>query len=278
MMQKIEESIVNTLIAVQPSIAHLHRSCQSDDLANQVCFEILGFDFLLDYKLKPWLIEINHSPSFAIDSPLDNIVKTAVVEDALTLINIVPSNQKKFGKHRKKLEKLVKSEGAHCADGHIRATRLHQKNDIADKLARNRDSFEDLNCGGYKKIYPFENNKYDELLQFSQKMFSMIGSKSSKIESTELSPKIFQPIRHNSKSARQRAVSRPRAVSRQRAVSLCRTNVNLTKKSSNDIDIVHRKSMTLPCIDFPPSQLTSVRKLKHQGATLVGMDDIRDIR
>lgn len=36
-----------------------------------MCFEILGFDILVDEKLNPWLIEVNHTPSFTCGSPLD---------------------------------------------------------------------------------------------------------------------------------------------------------------------------------------------------------------
>ena len=39
------------------------------------CFEILGFDVMLDQKLKPWLIEVNRSPSFSCDSTVDSDVK-----------------------------------------------------------------------------------------------------------------------------------------------------------------------------------------------------------
>jgi len=35
------------------------------------CFEIFGFDIMLDQELKVWLLEVNHTPSFHTDSPLD---------------------------------------------------------------------------------------------------------------------------------------------------------------------------------------------------------------
>lgn len=40
-----------------------------------MCFEILGFDILLDQKLKVWLLEVNHTPSFRTDTDLDKLVK-----------------------------------------------------------------------------------------------------------------------------------------------------------------------------------------------------------
>jgi tubulin polyglutamylase TTLL6/13 len=54
-----------------------------EGILNSQCFEILGFDILIDEKLKPWLLEINHTPSFATDSPLDFKIKKDVIADEI---------------------------------------------------------------------------------------------------------------------------------------------------------------------------------------------------
>ena len=40
-----------------------------------MCFELFGFDIFLDENCKPWLLEVNHAPSFEVDTPLDYHVK-----------------------------------------------------------------------------------------------------------------------------------------------------------------------------------------------------------
>jgi len=77
--ENIKSLIIKTLISVQPSLSHIYRSTQPNDTANNMCFEILGFDIMLDHKLKCWLLEVNHSPSFNIDTPLDNKIKSNVI-------------------------------------------------------------------------------------------------------------------------------------------------------------------------------------------------------
>jgi len=53
-----------------------------------MCFEILGFDILIDEKLKPWLIEINHTPSFATDTPLDYKIKKDLIADTFQILGM----------------------------------------------------------------------------------------------------------------------------------------------------------------------------------------------
>lgn len=52
------------------------------------CYELYGFDIILDDKLKPWLLEINLTPSLSCDSPLDHKVKCNLMADLFNLIGI----------------------------------------------------------------------------------------------------------------------------------------------------------------------------------------------
>ena len=61
------------------------------------CFELLGFDILIDSALEPWLIEVNLSPSLGCESQLDQRVKAALVSDLFTLIGIAPLDKRKQG-------------------------------------------------------------------------------------------------------------------------------------------------------------------------------------
>ena len=60
---------------------HNYRTCQPADTESLMCFEILGFDIIIDKNCKPYLLEVNHAPSFATDSPLDYEVKYNLIAD-----------------------------------------------------------------------------------------------------------------------------------------------------------------------------------------------------
>ena len=55
---------------------------------NNNCFELLGFDILVDECYKPWLLEVNLSPSLGTDTQLDFKVKGALIADLFTLVGL----------------------------------------------------------------------------------------------------------------------------------------------------------------------------------------------
>jgi hypothetical protein len=79
----------------------MYKTCQPDDVENSMVFEILGFDVMLDYKCRPWLLEINHSPSFATDTPLDYKIKKNLIHDTISILNLGLSRKKAYKKQQK---------------------------------------------------------------------------------------------------------------------------------------------------------------------------------
>jgi tubulin polyglutamylase TTLL6/13 len=55
---------------------------------------------MIDQNFKPWLIEVNASPSFSTDSPLDYEIKKSVVKDTLALLYINQERKEAFIKER----------------------------------------------------------------------------------------------------------------------------------------------------------------------------------
>ncbi|XP_043372139.1 tubulin polyglutamylase TTLL5 isoform X13 [Dermochelys coriacea] len=51
--------------------------------------KLYGFDVLIDATLKPWLLEVNLSPSLACDAPLDLKIKASMISDMFTLVGFV---------------------------------------------------------------------------------------------------------------------------------------------------------------------------------------------
>lgn len=138
-LAKMDDLIIKTLISVQPSIAHVNYSCQPEDVENIQSFEILGFDILLDSKLNPWLLEVNHAPSFGTDSELDKQVKHAVIGDALKLVNI----KRKAAAAKMNNKPSPRSIKERATERFQQAVALAvARNDKEDKL------------GGYRKLYP----------------------------------------------------------------------------------------------------------------------------
>jgi len=87
--KQIGEVCVKTIISVQPHLEHTYFTCRGRHLddAGSGCFELLGFDIMMDHKLRPFLLEVNHSPSFTCDSPLDTAVKSSVLQSTMEMVS-----------------------------------------------------------------------------------------------------------------------------------------------------------------------------------------------
>jgi len=48
-MDEIKDIIVKTMISGQAHLSNAFKQCQLDDFENSMCFQILGFDIMMDY-------------------------------------------------------------------------------------------------------------------------------------------------------------------------------------------------------------------------------------
>ena len=90
---KIEDLIIKTVLSIE-SVLFSTNVIQVPQRHN--CFELLGFDVLLDSSLKPWLLEVNLSPSLACESALDLKIKGDMLADLFNMVGIVPLDLRTF--------------------------------------------------------------------------------------------------------------------------------------------------------------------------------------
>ncbi|XP_070106299.1 tubulin polyglutamylase TTLL5 isoform X26 [Equus caballus] len=86
LMAHVEDLIIKTIISAELAIA---TACKTFVPHRSSCFELYGFDVLIDSSLKPWLLEVNLSPSLACDAPLDLKIKASMISDMFTVVGFV---------------------------------------------------------------------------------------------------------------------------------------------------------------------------------------------
>ena len=114
---RINDVIMKTIICGEH---HVMQAIKKNGLHRTNCFEILGFDILIDSDLKPWLLEVNLSSSLATDSPLDMSIKSTLMSDVFNLIGI-----KRFDRKKESLNKIK-----HRMKGYNKQGSLNQKRGI----------------------------------------------------------------------------------------------------------------------------------------------------
>ena len=83
----IGEIAVKTILSAQPHIVNSYKSIFNVDTSDMsCCFELLGMDIMLDKNLKPWLFEVNCSPSYLAETPQDVKVKESLIKDTLRMV------------------------------------------------------------------------------------------------------------------------------------------------------------------------------------------------
>lgn len=75
LFKDIQDVIIRSLICVQNVMIN-----------DKHCFELYGYDIMIDNNLKVWLIEANAAPSFSSSSDHDYLLKFSVINDCLDIV------------------------------------------------------------------------------------------------------------------------------------------------------------------------------------------------
>ncbi|XP_068161743.1 tubulin polyglutamylase ttll6 isoform X2 [Antennarius striatus] len=177
MWNEIEDMIVKTLISAHPILKHNYHTCFPNHTTGSACFEILGFDVLLDYRLRPWVLEVNHSPSFTTDSQLDREVKDMLLYDTLVLINLGACDRRKITKEERR---RVKDRLQQNSSREARSEELRHYQAVT---VQQMENYEAKHLGGFKRIYPREGGeKYEKYFMHSSSLFQETAASKAREE------------------------------------------------------------------------------------------------
>jgi tubulin polyglutamylase TTLL9 len=89
LMSKYSREKINTLFSdIQDIVLKSLNSVQKVIVNDRHCFELYGYDILIDQDLKPWLIEINANPSLTANTQKDSEMKIKMLDDMLTILDL----------------------------------------------------------------------------------------------------------------------------------------------------------------------------------------------
>ncbi|XP_071541853.1 tubulin polyglutamylase TTLL5-like [Panulirus ornatus] len=154
LMRSVEDVIIKSLLAA---------SYQMNTATNMFvphhrnCFELYGFDILIDSQLKPWVLEVNLSPSLNIDQPLDLKIKSAMLADLFSLVGIQlvnPSTAKMSSRPSvfRKLPFLRYSTDAYERNQYARGGPIVPSAEELRIVRQVREEYE--RKGGWARIFP----------------------------------------------------------------------------------------------------------------------------
>merc|ERR1712151_755552 len=129
-MDRIHDLAIKTLLCAEAPItstwhqgANFTNLTGTQALPNQNCFEIYGFDVIIDRNLVPLLLEVNVFPSLSSSSPFDKRVKSQLIADTLTLVGFMAFDHELVRsavkeEHMKRLQGLQPKPAAGAGKAH----------------------------------------------------------------------------------------------------------------------------------------------------------------
>ncbi|KAL9889263.1 tubulin tyrosine ligase-like 6B [Glossina fuscipes fuscipes] len=180
---KIDDILIKTILSAWPMLKHNYHACFAAHDRIQACFEILGFDILVDSKLRPYILEVNHSPSFHTNELVDRQVKKPLIKDTLNLVATALADKRQILREDRKRvkQRLLKS----VKQGNVNSTNNTTEGNNQNGSPKNKTlssnstgdcplsalaqqiAWEESHLGDFRRIMPpTEPNKLNYYCQF----------------------------------------------------------------------------------------------------------------
>nr|XP_026695171.1 tubulin polyglutamylase TTLL4-like isoform X1 [Ciona intestinalis] len=186
--EQMKDTVIKTIISVEQFTNSLVKSnCRR----RYCCHELFGFDIMLDDKLRPWVLEVNISPSLHSNSPLDVEIKGPMVRDMFNLAGfLVPDKRQilanaptpstgtgttvsaaaSFSQDKRKQGQEISTDSrakhTYFAQHHKQMDESELTSLMLDTLTINdirilvESENENARCGEFQRIFPSVNKKY----------------------------------------------------------------------------------------------------------------------
>ncbi|KAE9524189.1 hypothetical protein AGLY_015434 [Aphis glycines] len=176
--KSLEDLVVKTVISGESPMSQM---CQSNLSNRYNAYELFGIDVLFDEYLKPWILEVNISPSLHSSSPLDLAVKGPLVKDLMNMAGYHIPNKMSRSTHNTLL-KMLGVKSTLCYDKRLYTFNLSAKEKEKQEYFINMESraeyidsiLDDLLPDDIRHLIVYE----DELTQIGsfQKVFPTTSS------------------------------------------------------------------------------------------------------
>ena len=194
---KVKDIIIKTILSIEGIV---FSSCEMHLPHKNNCFELLGFDILIDDFLNPWLLEVNLSPSMNCDAPIDQKIKGELISDLFTLAGIVSID------HRQGINNISQNKALSYLSYMQKFIPIKSRKKIAVKKSNNCLILEQPNIknkneigiikescaelkrrGAFERIFPSENwflykNYFEKEREYNTYLFNYISRNAYKRE------------------------------------------------------------------------------------------------
>ncbi|UJR07694.1 hypothetical protein I4U23_011979 [Adineta vaga] len=175
----IKNIVIKTIFLAEPHMFTAYQQCRPGALptSESVCFELLGFDVLIDKNLKPWIIEVNRCPSFDINGQIEFDIKIKLLCDTFSLLHFQESDREKSVA----IEKLEAQRRLYSSLGKRTDIPMDQLEELKENLfllrrEKTRDIFESHHCGAFIRLFPTDNEqRMNELMNILTKCFHILS-------------------------------------------------------------------------------------------------------